>query len=64
MNDVKSDSTSFAGATLGEKINLHFDRNETVEIDGVPYYYTKNKIGLGYQYNKDEILDSKIVSIT
>ncbi len=47
VENVKSDSMSFSGAVLGEKVKVH-SYGEALEIDGGPYYFSKNHLHLAY----------------
>ena len=60
--NISSGSKSFSGAVLGESIKLH-RYGEALEIDGGPYFFTKNHSRLSYAGGRSDSLESPIVNI-
>jgi hypothetical protein len=58
---ARHDSNKFVGVTLGDELIKHYDKDSTLNIDGSPYFFTKDKFMLGVTQSKEvDILKSKI----
>ena len=66
--EINSDSMEFSGAKLNGKVK-DYKHGDPLEIDGGPYYFTKNRALLSYEYDEKvpyekQGLNQKINSIT